>query len=64
VALDRLAGTHEADEQQRAPREQRSCDGERGNQRDCAGKGRYCARTFLSSAEIAGTISCKLPTTA
>ena len=62
-ALDGLRRAHEPDEQRRAPREQRSRDNEQRCERDGAGKRRY-SRAFLSSAEIAGTISCRLPTTA
>ena len=65
VALDRLRRANETDEQQRAPREERPRDGERRRERERAGKRRcYASRAFLSSAEIAGTISCRSPITA
>ena len=66
VPLDRLRSTHEADEQQRAPREEGPRDGERRRERERACKRRcpYASRAFLSSAEIAGTISCRSPITA
>ena len=66
VPLDRLRSAHEADEQQRAPREEGPRDGERSRERERACKRRcpYASRAFLSSAEIAGTISCRSPITA
>ncbi len=63
VACDRLRRADETDEQQRAPREERPRDGERRRECERAGKRGY-SRAFLSSAEIAGTISCRSPTTA
>jgi hypothetical protein len=63
VALDRLRRTDETDEQERAPREERSRDGEGRRERERPRQGCY-SRAFLSSAEIAGTISCRFPITA
>jgi hypothetical protein len=63
VALDRLPRADETDEQERTPREERASDGERRRERNRAGERCY-SRAFLSSAEIAGTISCRLPITA
>jgi hypothetical protein len=63
VAFDRSPRADETDEQERTPREERAGDGERRRERNRAGERCY-SRAFLSSAEIAGTISCKLPITA
>ena len=63
-ALDRLAHPNQPDEQQRTAREQPARDREGGGERDRAGGDRYWALAFRSSAEIAGTISCRSPITA
>ena len=63
-ALDRLAHPDQPDEQERAAREQAARDREGGGERDRAGGDRYWALAFRSSAEIAGTISCRSPITA
>jgi hypothetical protein len=63
VAFDRLPRANETDEQERASREERARDGERRRERNRAGERCY-SRAFLSSAEIAGTISCRFPITA
>ena len=63
VAFDRSSRADETDEQERAPREERARDGERRRERERPSEGCY-SRAFLSSAEIAGTISCRLPITA
>ena len=64
AAVERLGGAHEPREEERAAREEPSRDGERGGERQRARGGRYVPRTFLSSAVIAGTISCRSPITA
>jgi hypothetical protein len=63
-ALGRLRRADEPRQEERAPREEPARDGERGCERNAAGQGFYAPRTFLSSAVIAGTISCRFPTTA
>ena len=63
-ALGRLPRAHEAREKARATCEQRAGDGERRCEGERAGQRRYVGRAFLSSAEIAGTISCRSPITA
>jgi hypothetical protein len=63
-AVERPRGADEPDEEERAPREQPSGDGEQRREGDGAGRGRYWPFAFLSSAVIAGTISCRSPTTA
>jgi hypothetical protein len=63
-AVDRLRGTNEAGEEERAPAEERTSDAEQRRESDRAGKRGYDPRTFRSSAEIAGTISCRSPITA
>ncbi len=63
-SLDGLRGANETHEEQGAPREERPRDGERRRERERPDQCRYVARTFLSSAVIAGTTSCRLPITA
>jgi hypothetical protein len=63
-AFDRLRRADEADEQERAPREERPGDGERRRERERPCGSSYVGRAFLSSAEIAGTTSCRFPITA
>src|SRR5581483_4343260 len=64
AAVDGLAGAHEAHEEQRAPGEERPGGCEERREGDGAGGDRYEPCAFLSSAVIAGTISCRSPTTA
>ena len=63
-AVERPRGAHEPHEEERAPREQPAGDGEQRREGDGAGRGGYAPSTFLSSAVIAGTISCRSPITA
>jgi hypothetical protein len=63
-AIERLRRADEAREEERAPAEERARDRQKRRERDRAGERRYDPRTFRSSAEIAGTISCRFPTTA
>jgi hypothetical protein len=62
--LDGLAGADEPRQEERAPREQAAGEGEQGREPDRAGGDGYVPPAFLSSAEIAGTISCRSPITA
>ena len=64
ATVKRLRRANESREKERAPREQHSRNRERHGKTEGAGGGRYVPRTFLSSAVIAGTISCKSPITA
>ena len=63
-AIDRLAHANQPHEQQGAPREQAAGNREDGDERDRADDDAYWALAFRSSAEIAGTISCRSPITA
>ena len=63
-AVERPRRTDEPHEEERAPREQPAGDGEQRRKGDGAGDGGYEPLTFLSSAVIAGTISCRSPITA
>ena len=62
--VDGLTGEHEPSQEQGAAREQPAADREKRDEPQRAGEDRYCPRTLLSSALIAGTISCRSPTTA
>jgi hypothetical protein len=64
AAVDRLAGPNEPRQVDGAPEEEAARDEEQGGERDRAGGDGYVPRAFLSSAEIAGTISCRSPITA
>ncbi len=59
-AVERACGANQAREEQRAPAEEHAGDDEQCRKRD----GAYVERAFLSSAVIAGTISCRSPITA
>ena len=64
-ALDRLARADEPPEEERAAGEEPAGDGEQRREAERARRpGVYAPRAFLSSAEIAGTISCRSPITA
>ncbi len=63
-AVGRLRRADETGEEQRAPSEQRARDDEQRRESDSAGGDAYVPRTFLSSALMAGTISCRSPITA
>jgi hypothetical protein len=63
-ALGRLPLADEPDEEERAPREERSRDREYRRQCERAGECLYTPCAFLNSAVIAGTISCRSPITA
>jgi hypothetical protein len=63
-SIERLRRANEPREEERAPTEERTRDGEERRESDRAGECRYDPRTFRSSAEIAGTISCRFPITA
>jgi hypothetical protein len=62
-AVDRPPLPDEPDEEERAPREQPAADRHERDEPERAGDDGY-PRAFLSSALIAGTISCRLPITA
>jgi hypothetical protein len=62
-AVDRPASPHEPDEEERTPREQAAADRRERTEPERAGENGY-PRAFLSSALIAGTISCRFPITA
>jgi hypothetical protein len=55
---------NDAEEKERPAREERRRDGYRRCERDRAGELRYPILAFRISAVIAGTISCRSPTTA
>ncbi len=61
--VDRLARPHEAGEEERAAREEPAGDRDRGDERD-RGCEVHEPLAFRSSAEIAGTTSCRSPMTA
>jgi hypothetical protein len=63
-ALDRLARQDEPREEDRAPGEETAGDGEQGREAERARQDVYVPRAFLSSAEMAGTTSCRSPMTA
>jgi hypothetical protein len=63
-ALDRLAGANEPHEEERAPGEEAARGREQRPEPERAREDRYAPRTFLSSAEMAGTISWRSPITA
>jgi hypothetical protein len=63
-AVERPSGAHEAQQERRALSEQAAGDGEQRRECDGAGRGCYRLLAFLSSAVIAGTTSCRSPTTA
>ena len=63
-ALERRAHADEAPEEERAPREERQRDGRDRREGERGQHVGYCPRAFLSSAEIAGTTSCRSPMTA
>ena len=63
-APERSAHADEADEQQSSPYEQRDRHGRDRRQGERGEPGRYPPLAFLSSAEIAGTTSCRSPMTA
>ena len=66
-AADRLARADEPREEEGAPGEERARDRDRDDERDRGGDARRRAQpafAFLSSAEIAGTTSCRSPITA
>ncbi len=64
AAIGRSRGADEPGEEQRAPAEQRARDDEQRRETDRAGGDAYVPRAFLSSALMAGTISCRSPITA
>ena len=63
-ARERRAHANEAPEEERAPREERQRDGRDRREGERGQRAGYCPRAFLSSAEIAGTTSCRSPMTA
>jgi hypothetical protein len=63
-AVDLPPRADEPHEEERAPGEQRPGGGKERREGDGAGGDRYEPFAFLSSAVIAGTISCRSPTTA
>ncbi len=63
-AVRRARGADEPREEQRAPAEQRARHDEQRRESDRAGGDAYVPRAFLSSALMAGTISCRSPITA
>ena len=63
-ALERARRTDEPQQEECAAREQPAGNGEERRKGDGAGDGGYEPLTFLSSAVIAGTISCRSPITA
>ena len=67
AAVDRLAREDEPREEECAPGEEPAGDRDRGGERDRGGDARLRAQpllTLLSSAEMAGTTSCRSPMTA
>ena len=62
--LDRLCAGDEPPEEERAPREEAARDREQRAEPERAREDRYVPRAFLSSAEMAGTISWRSPITA
>jgi hypothetical protein len=64
AAIGRMAGQDELRQEERAAREEAACDGDQGREPERAGDDRYALFAFLSSAVIAGTISCRSPMTA
>jgi hypothetical protein len=63
-ALDRLRRSQQPDEKKRAAREESAGDRDQRGEPEGASEDVYALRTFLSSALIAGTISCRSPITA
>jgi hypothetical protein len=63
-AVDRFAREREANQEEGAPRKQPARDREQRRESKRARERVYAPRAFRSSAEIAGTISCKSPITA
>jgi hypothetical protein len=63
-AIDGPPRPDEPDEEERAPSGDVAGGGDERREREGAGDDRYDARTFLSSAVIAGTTSCRSPITA
>ena len=63
-AVDWLACADEPIEEKRAPREQAAADDQCGRQRERTERDCYAPLALRSSAEIAGTISCRSPITA
>ena len=63
-ALEWRAHADEAPEEERAPCEERQRDGRDRREGERGQGGGYWPRAFLSSAEIAGTTSCRSPMTA
>ena len=65
-ALDGLARAHEPEKEERPPSEQPARDPDRNEERECGrgAGGRAQPLAFRSSAEIAGTTSCRSPMTA
>ena len=59
-----MAGEDEPRQEERAAREEPAGDGEQGREPDRAGEDGYAPFAFLSSAVMAGTISCRSPITA
>ena len=64
AAVRRPRSADEPREEQRAPSEQRARHDEQRRESDRAGGDAYVPRAFLSSALMAGTISCRSPITA
>jgi hypothetical protein len=62
-SIDRRAGADEIDQELDAVDEQRPADPQGDAQRDRPDRDAYEPLTFLISAEIAGTTSCRSPTT-
>ena len=62
--VDGLAREHEPGQEERPAPEQPPAHAEQRGERHRTGERLYCPRTLLSSALIAGTISCRSPTTA
>jgi hypothetical protein len=62
--VERTGCADDAHEEQGATPEEKARGGEQRRERDGACRDRYWPRTFLSSAVIAGTISCRSPITA
>ena len=63
-ALDRRSGPGQAVQKAGAARKQRASDRERQGQRQRRDRRGYVPLAFLTSAEIAGTTSCRSPITA
>jgi len=59
-----MAGQHEPRQEERAASEEAAGGGEKGCEPERAGENGYAPFAFLSSAVIAGTISCRSPITA